>query len=217
MRHIKIVVVGDIGRDKTLLLRAYTTNAFPGEYVPTVMDNYWANIVVEDQQINLQLWDTAEQEDYVKLRPLSYPQTDVFVICFSLVQPQSLANVQLVWVPEISKHCPGVPYVLVGMHPEQRNQFDTHADEYRSKGWEPVPTSHGEAMMRRIGAQCYIECSPRMSYNVREVFDRAVQVVLHQPQDCPAGAPAPAPAAAPDPPPPPPPVESGGGGCCEVA
>jgi small GTP-binding protein len=57
-----------------------------------------ANLMVEEQQINLQLWDTAGQEDYKKLRPLSYPQTDIFVICFSLVSSTSLENVQTMWV-----------------------------------------------------------------------------------------------------------------------
>jgi small GTP-binding protein len=188
MKHIKCVVVGDGAVGKTCLLLSYTTNAFPGEYIPTVFDNYSANVMVEDQQINLQLWDTAGQEDYKKLRPLSYPQTDVFVICFSLVSPTSLENVQTMWVPEVKEHCPQTPYILVGMKSDLRDQFSQHADEYRSKGMEPVPAVRGEEMKKVIGAQAYIECSARMQYNLKEVFESAIKVVLHPPSAAPAGS-----------------------------
>src|ERR1700716_3104015 len=62
--------------------------------VSLVFDNYSANVMVDGKTISLGLWDTAGQEDYDRLRPLSYPQTDVFLICFSLVSPPSYENVR---------------------------------------------------------------------------------------------------------------------------
>lgn len=54
------------------------------------------------------------QEDYDRLRPLSYPMTDVFLICFSVVNPASFQNVREEWVPELQEYAPTIPYLLIG-------------------------------------------------------------------------------------------------------
>ncbi|CDQ73865.1 unnamed protein product [Oncorhynchus mykiss] len=163
MQTIKCVVVGDGAVGKTCLLISYTTNAFPEEYIPTVFDNYSAQISVDGRAISLNLWDTAGQEEYDRLRTLSYPQTNVFIICFSIGSPSSHANVRHKWHPEVSHHCPGVPVLLVGTKKDLRGDVE----------------AQGNALAKQIGAVKYLECSALMQDGVREVFEEAVRAVLY--------------------------------------
>src|ERR1700709_1157023 len=137
MQAIKCVVVGDGAVGKTCLLISYTTNAFPTEYVPIVFDNYSANVMVDGKTISLGLWDTAGQEDYDRLRPLSYPQTDVFLICFSVVSPTSLENVAAKWAPEVQHHCPNVPIFLIGTKADLRDDPES-ISRLRDRHLQPV-------------------------------------------------------------------------------
>merc|ERR1719399_1412565 len=125
MQTIKCVVVGDGAVGKTCLLISYTTNKFPSEYVPTVFDNYAVTVMIGGDPYTLGLFDTAGQEDYDRLRPLSYPQTDVFLVCFSVVSPASFENVKEKWQPEIQHHCPKTPFLLVGTQVDLREDKET--------------------------------------------------------------------------------------------
>lgn len=93
--------------------------------------------MVDGKPINLGLWDTAGQEDYDRLRPLSYPQTDVFLICFSLVNPASFENVRAKWYPEVRHHCPNTPIILVGTKLDLRDDKST-IEKLRDKKLTPI-------------------------------------------------------------------------------
>ena len=179
MDNIKCVVVGDGAVGKTSLLISYTTNSFPGEYVPTIFDSYATNVLVDGKPINLGLWDTAGQEDYDRLRPLSYPQTDVFLICFSLTSSSSLLNVKTKWIPEIQHYAPGVPFVLVGTKQDLRDDPDV-ANRLQMRGLQPVASSAGQQVAEEVGAYRYVECSSMTCEGVKEVFDDTIRLVLDE-------------------------------------
>ncbi|CAG9772622.1 unnamed protein product [Ceutorhynchus assimilis] len=119
MESIKCVVVGDGAVGKTCMLFSYSSNSFPLDE-GAIFDNYLADVRVDGIPIILNLWDTAGQEDCDGLRPLSYPKTDVFLICFSLVRATSYDNVRTKWFTEVKNHCPNTPIILVGTQQDLR-------------------------------------------------------------------------------------------------
>uniref|UniRef100_A0A8C3BEL3 Rho-related GTP-binding protein RhoG n=1 Tax=Cairina moschata TaxID=8855 RepID=A0A8C3BEL3_CAIMO len=178
MQSIKCVVVGDGAVGKTCLLICYTTNAFPKEYIPTVFDNYSAQNTVDGRTINLNLWDTAGQEEYDRLRTLSYPQTNVFIICFSIASPPSYENVKHKWYPEVCHHCPSVPILLVGTKKDLRNNPET-MKKLKEQNQAPITTQQGISLSKQIHAVKYLECSALNQEGIKDVFTEAVRAVLN--------------------------------------
>ncbi|KAF9672408.1 hypothetical protein SADUNF_Sadunf11G0038600 [Salix dunnii] len=175
-RFIKCVTVGDGAVGKTCMLISYTSNTFPTDYVPTVFDNFSANVVVDGSTVNIGLWDTAGQEDYNRLRPLSYRGADVFLLAFSLISKASYENIYKKWIPELRHYAPNVPIVLVGTKLDSRKcNLVLHLRLYEID-------EQGEELKKMIGAVIYIECSSKTQQNVKTVFDAAIKVALRPPK-----------------------------------
>jgi len=175
----KLVIVGDGACGKTCLLVVFSKDEFPEVHVPTVFETDVADIEVDGKTIELALWDTAGQEDYDRLRPLSYPDTDVILMCFSIDNPDSLQNIPEKWSPEVKHFCPNVPIILVGNKKDLRNDEHTKRELARMKQ-TPVKTEDGAAVATLINANCYLECSAKTREGVREVFYAATKAALQK-------------------------------------
>ncbi|ETE60211.1 Cell division control protein 42-like protein [Ophiophagus hannah] len=161
MQTIKCVVVGDGAVGKTCLLISYTTNKFPSEYVPTVFDNYAVTVMIGGEPYTLGL----------------YPQTDVFLVCFSVVSPSSFEN----WVPEITHHCPKTPFLLVGTQIDLRDDPSTIEKLAKNKQ-KPITPEAAEKLARDLKAVKYVECSALTQKGLKNVFDEAILAALEPPE-----------------------------------
>uniref|UniRef100_A0A3Q3WQB3 Uncharacterized protein n=1 Tax=Mola mola TaxID=94237 RepID=A0A3Q3WQB3_MOLML len=147
-------------------------------YVPTAFDNFSAVVSVDGQPVKLQLCDTAGQDEFDKLRPLCYTSADVFLLCFSVVSPASFQNVPEKWVPEIRRHAPFAPLVLVGTQCDLREDVKILIDlaKYRER---PVDPADAQDCATEIDAVAYMECSSLTQKNLKEVFDTAILASLN--------------------------------------
>lgn len=168
MNNIKIVTVGDGAVGKTSVLLTYTTNSFSEEYVPTVFDNYGVNLMVDGNIYNLSLWDTAGQEDYDKIRPLSYANTDIFMVCYSIISETSFQNVKNKWRPELMHHSPRTPMILVGLKNDLREKAKEVVDEEVAKKYAMDNGFNGHYL-----------CSAVTQEGLKTVFDSAVTCVIN--------------------------------------
>ena len=168
-----------------------------------MFDDYSGYLSVDGKVAELGICDTSGQEDYTRLRPLSYPGTDVFILCFSIAKRESclfilfsvscplcfpllhhdfhiivstciaVKHISTVWVPELSHHLLDVPVILVGTGDD-----DTFAERKQSQNTKSstyVAFEEGLAKGKEIGACRYLECNLKSLPAVTQVFYDAVR------------------------------------------
>jgi small GTP-binding protein len=175
--QIKCVVVGDGTVGKTCMLISYAKGNFPPGYVPTIFDNYSAKITIGEDTCQLLLFDTAGQEEFETLRKLSYEDVDIFLICFSVVQPSSFKNVEHLWINEIKQSNKTAPIILVGTKTDLRNN-SRELDNLAKTKDKPISKFEGEEFAARLKCQKYVECSALTREGLKNVFDEAIITVL---------------------------------------
>ena len=150
----KLVIIGNGGSGKTSLLTVFTKGTFPQNYVPTVFENDVKDMKLGNEHIELAMWDTAGQENYAKLRPLSYRNADVILIAFGIDDRQALENVVNVWHPEVLEHCPDVPVILVGTKLDLRQRaYEFRKNHRETKFTNPVAKIRGKNVTNNQNSQ----------------------------------------------------------------
>jgi len=177
-RAIKVALVGDGTVGKTCILMSYVCQSFLEDYVPTMFDNFSVIESVDGELVNVILWDTAGQEDYETIRTTTcFPNTHVFILCFSVVHPDSFHNIKQKWLEELKKSCPDTPYILVGTKTDLRSDDET-VKKLQEKNKEPISIKMGQKRAKEIKARDYLECSARDVDSVVNVFQEAVRQVM---------------------------------------
>lgn len=164
--QFKIVIVGDSGCGKTSLFNSYIRGSFPREYEPTIFENHRSFVQRQNGDIiSADLWDTAGQEEYERLRRLSYQDADLVIIAYNLNSKDSLQNIPDVWAVETLTYSPGSLVLLVGLKSDMQ--------------WNVDPLE-AEKVAREIGAIGHIHCSSLMGDNVEGVFDCVFNAVYNR-------------------------------------
>ncbi|XP_054826052.1 rho-related GTP-binding protein RhoD [Eublepharis macularius] len=175
--EIKVVVVGDGGCGKTSLLMVFAKGEFPKVYIPTVFEKFSAPFHFSGKQVLISLWDTAGQEDYDRLRPLSYSGAHAIIMCYDVTNLTSFDNILTKWYPEVMHFCRGIPILLVGCKTDLRKDKvllrRLHQDQQ-----EPITYQKGESLARRLHAVSYLECSAHFQENITNIFTEVSKTAL---------------------------------------
>ncbi|XP_056136108.1 rho-related GTP-binding protein RhoH [Lampris incognitus] len=169
---VKCVLVGDSAVGKTALLVRFTSETFPDSYRPTVYENTGVEVYMDGVQITLGLWDTAGNDTFRQIRPMSYQKADIVLMCYSVANPNSLASIQQKWVAEIRDSLPHVPVLVVATQTDLR--------ETGSHQGNCITAAQGRRVAHEIRAKGYLECSSLSNRGVQQVFEYAVRTAVNR-------------------------------------
>jgi len=171
---VSCMLVGDGAVGKSSMIISYIANGYPDEYRQTAFDVFTGSVTVDGIPVRIQLMDTAGQEDYDAFRSLCYEHADVFLLCYSVVNPTSFHNVTSKWIPELRAHRPSLPIILVGTQADRRHDVNVLIALDRLRFAGPVGAAEGRGLAEQIRAHDYVECSALTQENLKEAFDSAI-------------------------------------------
>lgn len=173
---MKLVFVGDTAVGKTSIIMTWTQETFPSLYEPTVFDTYNGTKNYKGSEVKLQIWDTAGHEDLGRLRPIAYANTDCFIICFSLMQRNSLENACKKWISEVKTTARACPCILVGTKLDLREELEKTGDTARLA--DCVSNQEIEQAAKKYAFQGFVVCSAKEKKGLNKVFHTAFKVVF---------------------------------------
>ncbi|XP_067937402.1 uncharacterized protein [Watersipora subatra] len=194
IRHyakIKCVLIGDGGTGKTSIIHYFMHRRRNESYIPTIFDNRSVEVMHGNTLTTVNFWDTAGQDAYDKLRPLSYSDAHVALLVFSVTSQTTLNNVMAKWHPEFRHYCRKVPFLLVGNKTDpMQDQKKLH--EMRKKGERFVEAKEGDkaAEMLRAAKKKAFLCSAHDGKGIQALLDALVAIGLknmhksHKSQTC---------------------------------
>ncbi|KAJ7166657.1 P-loop containing nucleoside triphosphate hydrolase protein [Mycena filopes] len=178
MDTLKLVLVGDEHVGKTALIISYSEKKFPTGYIPSVADNSSSatSVTIGQKSYTLGIWDTVDTDEYDRLRPLSYPNSHVFLVCFSVALPASFEHIKEKWLPELHYFSPRTPVVIVAMQVDLRDSDKDSETLEQTEREQLITTAQGEALAQELGAAKYLECSAKTRLGVDDVFHEAAAI-----------------------------------------
>ena len=126
--------------------------------------------------IDLALFDTAGQKDYDRLRPLSYPDTSVVLICFSVDSPVSWNSVTEKWIPQVRHFCGQCLMISVACKGDLRNDSAV-INKLKQEGGKPIASETDKDLVAQIKTDASMECSAKTREGVQAVFVHAARSI----------------------------------------
>lgn len=178
-KDVKIVLVGPAKCGKTALIQRFVNDTFSDNYVPTGFEKYSTKGKLGDYTIEYSIWDTSGSGSYDTVRPLAYQDAQIFILCFSIADPDSLPLTIAKWLTEIRSHCPATPIILCGCKGDARQSHSSnYPDDTISFYMNQSVITREQALIacQQISGVGYVEtCARYQNPGITEIFEMAAQ------------------------------------------